>query len=228
LAVVCDPDRVDADGLRRLSVVKSLVDGAAARLAETTEGMDDPDLDAARRRLRAAGVSVTKAAGGLSWWTHMWLDMAVLGVGSWVAATVAGQFIGLSAGWTITATVVVVVGLRWPMVVLGDVLTARVNRWRTTRPTSATFVARVDVGPVDALTCAVGPAVEILGLLGVARDELRMTMRRRSAAYGFGYLTQTAAGFDWQRRRSGQLRWMSLADRQLCQVIYSIKLWLRP
>jgi hypothetical protein len=52
-----------------------------------------------------------------------------------------------------------------------------------------------------------------------------MAMRRRLAAHRFGCLAQTVAGFDWLRRRDRRLRWMSLADRQPCEVACLVDLW---
>jgi hypothetical protein len=188
---------------------------AAARLLEMTEGVDRPGLATVRSQLRAADVSVTRAADGLSWWTHAGLVLAVIGLGSWAAAAVSGQLTGLSSGWTVAVTAVAVVGMLTPLAMLIKILTARVNHRRTTPTGSVPIAAGVDVSPTD----------EILALLRMARHGLTMAMRGRLAAYRFGYLAQTAAGFDWLCRRDRRLHWMSLADRQLCEAICLVELW---
>jgi len=198
-----------------LTSIRSHMAAAAARLAEMTEGVDRPGLATVRSQLRAADVSVTRAADGLSRWTHAGLRLVAIGVGSWTAAAVSGQLIGLSSGWTVAVTAVVAAGVLGVLAMLIKRLTARANRRRTTPTGSAPIAARIDVSPT----------VEILALLRKARDGLMMAMRGRLAGHRLGYLARTAAGFDWLRRRDRRLRWMSLADRQLCEAICLVELW---
>jgi hypothetical protein len=207
---------VDREGLAgRLASTRYLLETAAVRLAEIAKGEDHPRIDDARDRLQAACAAVTNAAGGLSMWTRTWLGLAVLGGASWAAAALTGQLIGLSAGWTILVTVAVVLGLVWPAYTLMNVLARRINRWRTRPP---------ELTPKMTAPVAVTGTAEVLGLLNMARDSLALAIRQRSAACG--YPVNTAAGFDWSRGRDLPLFWISLADRRLCQVIYSIELWL--
>jgi hypothetical protein len=98
LAVVCDYDRVDRDGLAgSLALVRYQVETATARFAALTEGVDHPRMDSARSRLQAAGVAVVQAAGGLSRWTRTWLDAAELAVVCWAVAVTGAVFAMLLA-----------------------------------------------------------------------------------------------------------------------------------
>jgi hypothetical protein len=211
-------DRVSPNGLyEALALNKQLLEVAAARFATLTDGQDHPRIDTARDRLRASGVALTRAGGGISGWTRTWLGMVVLGVPTWAVAAVTGQLIGMPAGWVITVTVAVVLALFWPANTLNNALADRVSRRRTTRPPSPLEI----VTPAD-----LDPAAEIIMMLWVVRDRLAVVMKQWSAANRFGYVTLTAAGFDWLRRRDRHLFWVSCADRCLCQAIDSIEIWL--
>ncbi|GAA4677471.1 hypothetical protein [Phytohabitans rumicis] len=196
-------------GDRRLATMKWLLDVAAERFDAMTNGQDHPRIDTARTRIETASAAVARAAGGLSSWTRTWLGMAVAAVGAWTAATVSGGLIGV--------TIVVVLGLYWPMFTLHNVLADRVNRRRTRRP---------EPPPEISMPAGLDPADQVLRLLWAARDELRGEMRQRAATDRFGYVGRTATGFDWLRRRNGHLAWLTRADRSVCQAIHSIEIWL--
>jgi hypothetical protein len=210
--------RVDPDGLyRQLALNKQLLDAAVARFAGLSDGLDHPRITTARNRLEVCGVALTRAAGGVSAWTRTWLGAVLLGLAAWAVAAVAGQLIGVSGGWTVTLTAVAVLALLWPVNALNNVLADRVNR-RRTGPPVAPLAIEAPTG--------LDPAEEVVGILWGARDGLAIVMRRWSAAPRFGYVARTAAGFDWLRQRDPRLFWLSLADRCLCQAIYSIEIWL--
>jgi hypothetical protein len=196
-----------------LALNRQRLDAAAAGFASLTDGLDHPRIRTARDRLTASGEALTYAAGGISGWSRTWIAMVVLGVAAWAVATVAGGPVGLSSGWVIVTTVAVTLALCWPMAALNNALSARVNRRRTTRSSEI-------VTPARSATTS-----EILMMLWNVRDSLVVVMKGWSAGHRFGYAARTATGFDWLRRRDRHLRWISEADRCICQAIDSIELW---
>jgi hypothetical protein len=194
-----------------LKLARYLVESATARFAAITDA-GHPMRD----RLPAAGVAVVNAAGVVSRWAYLLLAAAILGAMTWTVAALVGQFAGLPGGWTSAITVVAVIGLSWPVSLLFTAVTRWDQRRRTTRSGSAP--------PIQA-PVGVSPEAEVLALLRMAREALAGAARQRSAAHRLGHVARTPDGFDWLRRRDRQLFWLSLADRQVSQVIYWIELW---
>lgn len=185
-----------------------LLDLAAERFAVLTDGLGHPRIDTARRHIEASGVALTRVAGGLSGWTRTWLGAALFGIVAWAAATVAGPLAGLSAGWTVTVTVLVVAAAHWPVVLLTNALADRANRRRTKRPASPVTV----VEPADS-----DPTAAVIELLWAVRHGLARVLRQWPESH--------VVGVDRLPNRDRHLVWASIADRNLCVAIDSIEIW---
>jgi hypothetical protein len=197
-----------------LRSVRTHLAAAVARLAELAEGVDDAAINTARDRLGDADTAVSRAAGGLSSWPRVGLNLMMIGVGSWAAAT-TGQLVGLSGGWTIALTSAAAVGLIVPLGAVTMAVDGRINRRRTAP------------APPAAVPVEVSAAAEILARVRMARDDLRAAILDRTAQHRLGYLTGTPDGFQWLCLRGPRPRWMTLADRRLCLVSYAVEHWLR-
>jgi hypothetical protein len=193
----------------RLALAGHLLELASARLEVLTADVDHPRVDDARVRLRYARLQVIRAA-GLGRETRDLLSVVLAGAAIWAVAVVLGDLLGLPGGWTVAITVpVVLLGLGVPV----SRLLEAIDRWIGRRRTART-------APPVTPPPGVGRAGETLALLRLARRELTVLMRERSAGH------PTAGAFDRLRLRDRRLTALSAADRDVCVAIHAITIWL--
>ena len=193
-----------------LNAVRALVADGLSRLHGTVGELDQFWLDSARNRLKTIDDQLVAAAGGLSSWSRTGISAAVvLGV-AWLTAT-GCRAIGFPAGWVITTTVIALLAAVPFVHRANNRIAGSLNRWRLAR---APFHPPVGVTTKARLT-------EVPEALLRARVRLVSTILR------------TAGSRRWQvpalrhlAEHDRRIRRLAEADRQLCQSIDYLEIYL--
>jgi hypothetical protein len=196
-----------------LEAVRALVADGLSRLHGTVGELDQFWLDSARNRLKSIDDHLVAAAGGLSPWSRTGIAAAVMFGVAWLAAT-GGRAIGFPAGWVITTAVVALLAVVPLLHRANNKVGGWLNRWRLAR-------APRPNRPVRVTALAKGRLTEMPEALLRARVRLVSTILRAAGSrrWQVPALRHLAA-------HDRRIRRLAEADRQLCQSIDYLEIYL--
>jgi len=193
--------------------VRALVADGLGQLRGTMGDLDQFWLNSARGRLTSIDDDLVAAAGGLSPWSRSGIGAVVAFAAVWGTAT-GCRAIGFSTGWVITSGSVVLIATVPLINEANNRIAGRLNRWRLARAPQPARPFRVTVFTKGRLT-------EVPETLLRARVRLVSTILRQAGSRQWRVpALRHLAATDRRIRRLAQ------ADRQLCQSIDYLEIYL--